>query len=95
MKEFTNPHTYGKGTRLSSAYTHGRDGHPCPAYCTEKTSTAYRAWKRGHDEWASEHRAAVTRPPFPAPEPFCDACKQHRPCSCDQMALDKCLGSCE
>lgn len=54
-----NPHIYGAGTRLSDAYTMGRDGQPCPRYCAEKTSAAYKAWKRGRDEWAANDR----RPP--------------------------------
>jgi hypothetical protein len=49
----TNPHVYGAGTRLSSAYTIGRDGKPCPRYCAERTSAAHRAWKLGHDEFVA------------------------------------------
>lgn len=42
----SGPHEYGKGTRLSSAYTIGRDGKDCPSY-VERGSVAYTAWKRG------------------------------------------------
>lgn len=45
-----NPHKYGAGTRLSSAYTQGVNGGKCPAYCRERTSLAYAAWLRGHKE---------------------------------------------
>jgi hypothetical protein len=47
----SNPHQYGAGTRLSSAYTAGKDGKECPVYCRDKTSQGYKAWKRGHDEY--------------------------------------------
>lgn len=42
-------YTYGAGTRLSSAYTLGRDGKPCPPHSSEKTSAAYEAWKTGRE----------------------------------------------
>ena len=45
------PYRYGGGSRLSSAYTMGRDGKPLPRYAAEKTSLAYRAWKVGRAEY--------------------------------------------
>lgn len=42
-----NVYQYCAGTRLSSAYTAGRDGLPCPRYCAEKSSAAYKAWRAG------------------------------------------------
>lgn len=55
MNDEQNPHTYGAGTRLSSAYTAGRDGLPMPKYL-EKTSSGAKAWARGNREWAEEQR---------------------------------------
>jgi hypothetical protein len=48
--------TYGRGTRLSTAYTLGRDGKPCPKFCAEPTSNARQAWKRGHDEFVAAQK---------------------------------------
>jgi len=45
-----SPHTYGAGTRLSSAYTAGRNGLPLPRYCAVRGSAAAIAWQHGHDE---------------------------------------------
>lgn len=61
-KPAENPHKYGAGTRLSEAYSMGRDGQPCPRYCAEKTSAARKAWKRGRDEWKAAGRAALNLP---------------------------------
>lgn len=47
----TNPHVYGAGTRLSEAYTIGRDGLPCPRHYAEKGSLTRQAWQRGRNEW--------------------------------------------
>lgn len=47
----TCPYTYGAGTRLSSAYTRGRDGEPCPAYARDLSSQAFRAWQAGAHEF--------------------------------------------
>ena len=56
-KDNGNPHTFGAGTRLSSVYTLGRRGMPCPPYAAEPTSGARKAWKRGHDEWLKERKS--------------------------------------
>lgn len=56
-----NPHTYGAGTRLSSAYTAGRDGLPCPAYCRDRTSAAYKAWAEGKRQREARERLAPDR----------------------------------
>lgn len=54
-----NPHIYGYSTRLSNAYTIGRDGIRCPPWASERSSHAYEAWKRGHDEFlASEQKGS-------------------------------------
>ena len=64
-KTTVNPHIYGAGTRLSSAYTIGRDGKPCPRHCADRSSHGYAAWKLGHDEFCAtqlllwEQRAAL------------------------------------
>lgn len=50
-----NPHTYGAGTRLSEAYTKGRDGLPLPPFFSEPGSAAKKAWQRGHDEYEKEN----------------------------------------
>ena len=52
-----NPHVYGKKTRLSTAYTDGRDGKPCAKYNSQKGTAAYKAWKRGHDEFTEAKKA--------------------------------------
>ena len=51
----TTPQTYtfGAGTRLSSAYTQGRKGLPCPRHSSVPSSAAFRAWQTGHREWAA------------------------------------------
>lgn len=41
------PHTYGAGTRLSSYYTMGRDGLPCPGHAGPRGSEARKAHARG------------------------------------------------
>ena len=52
MKNQTaNPHDASRGTDLSSAYAYGLRGLPCPPRLREKTSAAYKAWLRGHEEW--------------------------------------------
>ena len=55
----THPHTYGAGTRLSSAYTMGRKGLPCPKHSSEPSSAAYRAWKAGNREWLQHEKGAA------------------------------------
>ena len=57
-----SPHTYGAGTRLSSAYTAGRNGLPLPRYCAVRGSAAAIAWQHGHDEHlAKEAKRAAWR----------------------------------
>ncbi len=57
-----SPHTYGAGTRLSSAYTAGRNGLPLPRYCAVRGSAAAIAWQHGHDErLAKEAKHAAWR----------------------------------
>ncbi len=57
-----SPHTYGAGTRLSSAYTAGRNGLPLPRYCAVRGSAAAIAWQHGHDERvAKEAKRAAWR----------------------------------
>ena len=57
-----SPHTYGAGTRLSSAYTAGRNGLPLPRYCAVRGSAAAIAWQHGHDEHlAKEAKHAAWR----------------------------------
>lgn len=41
------PHEYQAGTRLSTAFTAGVDGKPCPMDCREPTSQAWKAYQRG------------------------------------------------
>jgi hypothetical protein len=43
------PHVYKGGSLLSSYYTMGRDGLPCPTMLA-RDSEARKAWKRGADE---------------------------------------------
>lgn len=52
MTDRSNPHRYGFKSRLSSAYTAGRDGKPAAPHFGDKTSAAYKAWKLGRDERA-------------------------------------------
>ena len=54
-----NPHEYGRGTRLSNAYTIGRDGLPRPKWCGDSTSAASKAWQKGFEEFAKhDYRTA-------------------------------------
>lgn len=53
------PYVYGGGTRLSNAYTVGRDGLPCPQWAAEPSSAAHKAWKQGRDEFAESQSEAA------------------------------------
>lgn len=55
-----NPHVYGRGTRLSSCYTMGRDGLPCPRY-VERASLGRKAWERG----VADRKALAAEPALP------------------------------
>jgi hypothetical protein len=46
-----HPHLYGGGSKLSQAYTHGRQGRPFPKRLGTKQSATYKAWKIGCEEW--------------------------------------------
>jgi hypothetical protein len=62
-KETSNPHVYGAGTRLSEAYTAGRDGLPCPRHYAEPSSLTRQAYERGRAEFLasqSDESAAPT-----------------------------------
>ncbi len=55
-----NPHTYGAGTRLSSAYTAGRNGLPLPPH-VGRGSVAAKAWRIGRNERVAALKGAVVR----------------------------------
>ena len=58
-----SPHTYGAGTRLSSAYTAGRNGLPLPRHSAVRGSAAAKAWQQGHDERLRVlHRLGIVPP---------------------------------
>ncbi len=55
-------YTFGAGTRLSSAYTQGRKGLPCPKHSSEPSSAAFHAWQTGRREWNAIKDTAPEEP---------------------------------
>ena len=60
----SNPHTYGAGTDLSSLYTIGRNGQPCPKWAGARDSAGRKAWAQGRKEY-TEARVAAKHPTRP------------------------------
>lgn len=54
MTDRNSTYTYRAGTRLSNAYTLGRDGKPRPKWAGVATSAASLAWKQGHAEFVAQ-----------------------------------------
>lgn len=63
-KPTPTPYTYGRGTRLSAAYTKGRDGLPMPAEAREPTSAARKAWEAGRAEYLATTTPQHTPTPW-------------------------------
>lgn len=54
-------HTYEAGTRLSSAYTAGRNGEPHAKHYGGMDSPATKAWLEGHNERKASEQAEIER----------------------------------
>lgn len=62
--------------------------HGSPEWLDDVELYVYRMRPKPHEP-APEPKADGASSSKPADEPFCDACQQHKPCSCDDMAADR------